>query len=200
MKGANWKHPEGPDSNLKGRENHPVVHIAWADAEAYAKWAGKRLPTEAEWEYAARGGLEQQDFVWGNTFRPSGKPQANTFDGTFPTSNTGEDGYAATSPVKAFPANGYGLYGMAGNVWEWTADWYRADYYQILAKQSGLIHNPKGPDSNYDPQEPTLPERVMKGGSFLCTDQYCARYMPGGRGKGDPDTGLNNVGFRLVKN
>lgn len=200
VKGADWKHPEGPESNLKGREDHPVVHIAWADAEAYAIWAGKRLPTEAEWEYAARGGLNQQDFVWGNEFKPDGKLQANTFNGTFPTTNTADDGYVATSPVKAFPANNYGLYGMAGNVWEWTADWYRADYYQILAKQSDLTHNPKGPDSSFDPPAPGIPERVMKGGSFLCTDQYCARYMPGGRGKGDPYTSLNHVGFRLVKN
>lgn len=199
VKGANWRHPEGPQSDLKGRMNHPVVQIAWEDANAYAKWVGKRLPTEAEWEYAARGGLQRKDYVWGDEFKPSGRFMANTFQGHFPDNNTREDAFGSTAPVKSFPPNGYGLYDMAGNVWEWVADWYRADYYSTLAAQAVVTDNPKGPADSHDPYEPGVHKRVMKGGSYLCTDQYCARYMPGGRGKGDPDTGTNHLGFRLVK-
>lgn len=191
--GASWKRPEGPGSDLRGRDEHPVVHVCWEDASAYARWAGKRLPTEAEWEFAARGGLDQKPFVWGESFRPRGKAMANTFQGSFPDRNTREDGYAATSPVTSFPPNRFGLYDMAGNVWQWCADWYRPDYY---GKSPGK--NPLGPAESFDPSEPGIPKKVQRGGSFLCTDQYCSRYMPGGRGKGDVLTGSSHVGFRCV--
>jgi formylglycine-generating enzyme required for sulfatase activity len=197
--GANWRHPEGPNSDIKGRMNHPVVHIAYEDAVAYCNWAGKRLPTEAEFEFASRGGLDRKRYVWGDEFMPRGKHMANTFQGHFPDSNTGEDGYRATAPVGSFPANGYGLFDMAGNVWEWTSDWYRADYYQILAATGEIAINPKGPDDSFDPSEPGVGKRVHRGGSFLCTDQYCARYVAGGRGKGEIDTGTNHLGFRCVR-
>jgi sulfatase modifying factor 1 len=196
--GANWRHPEGPDSNIKDRMNHPVVHIAYDDAVAYCNWARKRLPTEAEFEFAARGGLDQKRYAWGDEFMPGGKHMANTFQGHFPNSNTGEDGYRATAPVGSFPLNGYGLFDMAGNVWEWTSDWYRADYYQTLAASREIAVNPKGPADSFDPAEPGVWKRVHRGGSFLCTDQYCARYVAGGRGKGEPDTGTNHLGFRCV--
>jgi sulfatase modifying factor 1 len=199
VKGANWHHPNGPGSDIKGKENYPVVHVSYDDANAYAKWAGKRLPTEAEWEFAARGGLAGKPFVWGDTFRPNNKYMANTFQGHFPNSNTNDDGYGATSPVTTFPPNGYGLYDMAGNVWQWTSDWYRADYYRQLAVSGSISRNPTGPDSALDPEEPGVPKRVMRGGSFLCTDQYCSRYMVGTRGKGEVSTGTNHLGFRCVK-
>ena len=197
-KGANWRHPNGPESDLKGRLNHPVVHVAYGDAEAYAKWAGKRLPTEAEWEFAARGGLDRKKYTWGDEFRPAGKIMANSFQGHFPDKNTAEDGYPATAPVASFPPNGYGLWDTAGNVWEWVSDWYRPDTYAMQAA-AGLARNPRGPTESLDPSEPGVKKRVQKGGSYLCTDQYCSRYMPGGRGKGDPDTGTSHVGFRCVK-
>jgi sulfatase modifying factor 1 len=192
--GACWRHPEGPGSDLKGREDHPVVQVSYTDAEAYAKWAGKRLPTEAEWEYAARGGLTQMPYVWGKVFRPGGKIQANTFQGHFPNANTKEDGYERTSPVRAFPANGFKLYDMAGNVWEWCSDWYDSGYYAVSPRK-----NPQGPSNSHDPSQPEYPERVQRGGSFLCSDQYCSRYMPGGRGKSAVDTGAGHVGFRCVR-
>ena len=191
--GANWRHPQGPASTLAGRAEHPVVQVCWTDAAAYARWAGKRLPTEAEWEYAARGGLNQKPYVWGSTFEPHGRMMANTFQGHFPDHNTGKDHFVGTSPVGAFPANGFGLYDMAGNVWEWCADWYRPDYYAVSPRQE-----PMGPPDSFDPQEPGVPKRVQRGGSFLCTNQYCSRYRPGGRGKGDVLTGASNVGFRCV--
>ena len=197
VKGANWRHPLGPQSSIVGKGDYPVVHIAYEDAQAYAKWAGKRLPTEAEWEFAARGGLAGKPFVWGDEFRPHGKWMANTHQGHFPDKDAGEDGYTGIAPVARFPANGYGLYDMAGNVWQWTSDWYRPDYYQQL-KAAGVARNPQGPDSAYDPSEPGHAKKVHRGGSFLCTDQYCSRYMVGTRGKGDVDTGTNHLGFRCV--
>lgn len=199
VKGANWRHPEGPKSTLKDRGNYPVVHIAYQDALAYAKWAGKRLPTEAEFEYAQRGGLERKPYAWGDELNPGGQFMANTFQGHFPEKNTKEDGHERAAPVASFPPNKYGLYDMAGNVWEWTSDWYRHDYYQTLVAQGPVARNPQGPADSFDPSEPGVKKKVHRGGSFLCTDQYCARYIAGGRGKGEPDTGTNHVGFRLVK-
>jgi formylglycine-generating enzyme len=198
-KGADWRHPEGSSSNLKGREKYPVVHVAYPDALAYAKWAGKRLPTEAEWEFAARGGLSGKLYPWGDQFKPGGKWMANTHQGRFPISDTGDDGFAGIAPVARFPPNGYGLYDMAGNVWQWTSDWYRPDYYRQLAAAGGVTRNPQGPDMSYDPAEPGERKRVHRGGSFLCTDQYCSRYVVGTRGKGEITTGTNHLGFRCVK-
>jgi len=199
VKGANWRHPQGPHSDISGKEKHPVVHVAYGDAEAYCKWQGKRLPTEAEFEYAERGGLDRKRYAWGDEFRPGGKFMANTFQGHFPEKNTGEDGYVTTSPVASFPPNRYGLYDMSGNVWEWTSDWYRPDYYETLAAGGGVTRNPQGPPDSFDPSEPRVAKKVQRGGSFLCTDQYCSRYMVGGRGKGEPDTGTNHLGFRCVQ-
>jgi len=199
VKGANWRHPQGPASDIKGLDMHPVVHIAYEDAEAYAKWASKRLPTEAEFEYAERGGLDRKPYAWGSELTPGGKHMANTYQGHFPEKNTAADGYVGTSPIGSYKPNGYGLYDMSGNVWEWTSDWYRPDYYQSLASAGAIAANPKGPADSYDPSEPDVPKRVHRGGSFLCTDQYCSRYMAGGRGKGEPSTGTNHLGFRLVK-
>ena len=199
VKGANWRHPEGPKSTIKDRGNYPVVHIAYEDATAYAKWAGKRLPTEAEFESAQRGGLDRKPYAWGDELKPGGKFMANTFQGHFPDKNTKEDGYERAAPVASFPPNGYGLYDMAGNVWEWTSDWYRHDYYRTLATQGSVARNPQGPADSFDPSEPGVKKKVHKGGSFICTDQYCARYIAGGRGKGEPDTGTNHLGFRLVR-
>lgn len=196
--GANWRRPLGPESDIKGKDGYPVVHVAFDDALAYAQWAGKRLPTEAEWEFAARGGLAGKLFVWGDEFRPRGKWMANTHQGHFPVNDTGEDGYVGAAPVAQYPPNGYGLYDMAGNVWQWTTDWYRPDYYQQLAAAGGVARNPRGPDSSYDPSEPNQPKKVHRGGSFLCTDQYCSRYIVGTRGKGEPSTGTNHLSFRCV--
>ncbi|MEK6301409.1 MAG: formylglycine-generating enzyme family protein [Acidobacteriota bacterium] len=196
--GASWKHPEGPESTTEGRENHPVVQIAWEDAVAYAKWAGKRLPTEAEFEFAARAGLDRNRYAWGNELKPDGKWAANIWQGRFPMSNTGDDGFERTSPVEAFPPNGFGLYDVGGNVWQWCADWYRPDYFAALSA-AGLASNPKGPADSYDPQEPGIPKRVQKGGSFLCSDRYCSRYLAGSRGRGAIDSGGSNTGFRCVK-
>jgi formylglycine-generating enzyme required for sulfatase activity len=199
QKGANWRHPEGPGTDIKGRKNYPVVHIAFDDAVAYAKWAGKRLPREAEFEFAARGGLTGKIYPWGDELRLGGKVMANTFQGPFPVKDTGEDGFSGLAPVAQFPPNGYGLYDISGNVWEWCSDWYRPDYFSQLAAQGGVVRNPAGPDTPFDPVEPTEKKHVQRGGSFLCTDQYCSRYMVGTRGKGESSTGSNHLGFRCVK-
>ena len=198
VKGANRRHPEGPGSNIKNRMTHPVVHIAYDDAAAYCEWHAAQLPTEAEFEFASRGGLDRKRYVWGDAFMPYGKHMANTFQGHFPNANTGEDGYLATSPVRSFPANGYGLFDMAGNAWEWTSDWYRGDYYATLAASGQVGRNPRGPAESFDPTEPGVRKRVLRGGSFLCTDQYCGRYVAGSRGKGEPGTGTNHLGFRCA--
>ena len=176
--GADWRHPEGPGSTIEGKDDHPAVHICWDDATAYAKWAGKRLPTEAEWEYAAREEKARNRFVWGNELRPEGAWLANIWQGRFPDQNSAEDGFARTSPTGSFPPNGFGLVDMAGNVWEWCSDWYRPEY------ETSQLDNPLGPASSFDPTEPGVPKRVQRGGSFLCSDQYCMRYLPGARGKG----------------
>lgn len=198
VKGASWRHPLGPASSLKGRAHYPVVQVAYEDAAAYAEWAGKRLPTEAEWEFAARGGTAGNLYAWGNEFRPNGQFMANTFQGHFPNHDAGEDKFIGIAPVAQFPANGYGLFDVAGNVWEWTSDWYRPDYYLQLPA-AGVARNPRGPDASYDPSEPTARKRVQRGGSFLCTDQYCSRYMVGTRGKGEVSSGANHLGFRCIE-
>jgi len=198
--GADWRHPNGPESDLEGKDDFPVVHVAYDDAIAYCRWAEKRLPTEAEWEFAARGGLAGQLYSWGNELRPDDRWMANIYQGKFPLEkgDTGKDGFAGIAPVAQFPANRYGLYDMAGNVWEWCSDWYRHDYYAMLAENFDVARNPPGPEWSSDPYEPNQPKRVHRGGSFLCTDVYCTRYMVGSRGKGEVSTGSNHLGFRCV--
>jgi formylglycine-generating enzyme required for sulfatase activity len=196
--GANWRHPQGAASDVQDKGRYPVVHVAYEDADAFAKWTGKRLPTEAEWEFAARGGLAGKPYVWGDSMRPAGKWMANTHQGRFPSEDLASDGFAGIAPVAQYPPNGYGLYDMAGNVWQWTSDWYRPDYYRQLAMDGGVARNPIGPEFPFDPDEPRQAKRVHRGGSFLCTDHYCARYVVGTRGKGEVSTGTNHLGFRCV--
>ncbi len=195
--GANWKHPEGPGSDLTDRDHHPAVHISWDDAMAYCAWAGKRLPTEAEWEFAARGGLENQPYVWGTEAPSDERIFANLWQGEFPHQNIAADGFDRTSPVRSFAPNGFGLYDMAGNVWEWCADLYRDDFYKSQARIE-LTTNPKGPETSQDARNPYAQTRSQRGGSFLCNDSYCSRYRPSARHGSTPDTGMSHVGFRCV--
>lgn len=193
-KGANWRHPRGPNSKIEG-VNHPVVHVSWDDAQVYCKWQGKRLPTEAEWEWAARGGLTNHIYPWGNEPIDVGAVKANTWQGEFPYKNTLRDKYFYTSPVGSFKANGYGLYDMAGNVWEWVSDWYHYSYYSTV--KDGVV-DPQGPTASFDPAEPAMPKRALRGGSFLCNESYCSGYRVAARMKTSPDTSMQHLGFRCV--
>ena len=194
---ANWMQPRGKGSSIQGKEDHPVVHVSWEDANAYAKWAGKRLPTEAEWEWAARGGLKDKKYPWGDEEISTGSVKANSWDGSFPYKNTNKDLFFYTAPVKSFESNGYGLYDMAGNVWEWCLDWYNFDYYKTL--KGKISTNPKGPEKSYDPYNPYIAQRIIRGGSFLCNDNYCSGYRVASKMKSSPDTGSQHTGFRCVK-
>jgi len=205
--GADWRHPQGPGSSIEGKGDHPVVQVSYEDVLAYAKWAGKRLPTEAEWEYAARGGLEQATYAWGDELMPEGQVQANYWDTrqrTFPVVSPQAGGAVGTMPAGTFPPNGYGLYDMTGNAWQWVTDWYRSDYFALQARGGkGPIDSPKGPAESFDPSEPGVPanapKRVIRGGSFLCNESYCLSYRPSARRGSDPYSPMSHVGFRLVK-
>ena len=197
--GADWKHPEGPGSSIEDRMDHPVVQIAWDDASAYAQWMGKRLPTESEWEWASRGGLSEPIYPWGNQSIEQAAQLANFWQGHFPFDNRKDDGYSGTAPVKSYPPNGYGLYDMAGNVWEWCSDWYHIEAYTRM-KQIGVADNPAGPADSFDPQEPYTPKKVVRGGSYLCNDSYCSGYRVSRRMKSSRDSGLNHTWFRCVRN
>lgn len=217
VSGACWRHPEGPGSAIKGRKDHPVVHVAFEDAQAYAAWAGKALPTEAEWEFAARGGLDAREFAWGDEMTPKGRHLANTWQGAFPWQNLCEDGHAGTCPVKSYAPNGFGLYEVCGNVWEWTTDWYAATHEVKKDAAPGAeaagaepakpsccaLDNPRGPAmaGSYDPAQPAtpIPRKVLKGGSFLCAPSYCRRYRPAARHAQMVDTGMSHLGFRCVQ-
>lgn len=192
--GASWQHPEGPTSSITGKKKEPVVQVCYEDALAYAAWAGKRLPTEAEWEYAARANHPGQPYYWGSALQPESKWAANIFQGDFPYNNTQADGFKTLAPVSSFAANAFGLFDMEGNVWEWCSDWYHPDSYTV-----NEVANPAGPVNSYDPDEPSVAKRVQRGGSFLCSDEYCNRYKAGSRGKGEPGSASNNLGFRCVK-
>lgn len=193
VRGANWRHPEGPGSSIQGREEHPVVHVAHADAAAYAAWAGNRLPTEAEWEYAARGGLDGQTYAWGSVFRPGGQSHANTWDGKFPWRRTSR--WPRTSPVGSYPANGFGLFDVIGNVWEWTDDWYQPRHEK---GPCCVADNPRGPAAGtLDPAAPIM-QKVLKGGSFLCSPDYCRRYRPAARHAESVDSATSHIGFRCA--
>ena len=201
--GADWRHPRGPESSIADLMDHPVVHVAFEDAEAYAKWVGKELPTEAEWEFASRGGLDGKAYTWGDEFIPAGKFMANTWQGQFPWQNLLEDGYEWTAPVGTYPANGYGLFDMAGNVWEWTTDWYQVHSLRPIKSPCCTLDNPRGgaAEASYDPRSPDvkIPRKVMKGGSYLCAPNYCRRYRPAARMPQAIDTSTCHLGFRCVK-
>ena len=191
--GANWRHPHGPDSSIEDKLDHPVVHIAWPDAVAYCEWAGKRLPTEAEFEFAARGGLRQSEFPWGDSMQHNDHWLANLWQGEFPEEHDVQDGHRFTAAVKSFPPNGYGLYDISGNVWEWCVDWYQPDYYSVSPRR-----NPSGPRTSFDPNQPGIPKRVQRGGSFMCNDNYCRGYRCATRMKGEVNSSSFHCGFRCV--